>query len=358
MNSGLQPLVSIVTPVYNNAEYIAECIESILAQTYQNWDYTIVNNCSTDKSGDIARCYAAKDTRIKVFDSVQFLKAIPNHNLALRQISPESKYCKIVFADDWIFPSCIEEMVALAEGHPTVGVVGAYGLEESRIAWSGLPYRSTVVSGRDICRRMFLEGLYVFGTSTSVLYRSELVRRWDPFYNEANFHADREACVVLLKAWDFGFVHQILTFKRLAAGSLTPSVSWDLMTHFGCMLSTLVAHGREFLTSEEFDVCLDRLLAEYYNFLAVSALRGRRDRRFWDYQKSKLTETIGFSRNRLARAVLARLCKALLSPYETIEKLRERPKNRKLSVGERDGNLKQSIPPCSIRNTTGVGARD
>jgi glycosyltransferase involved in cell wall biosynthesis len=307
--------------VYNNEEYLAECIDSVLAQTYQNWDYTIVNNCSTDRSGEIAHRYAAKDPRIKVLDNQQFLRAIANHNVALRQISPESKYCKIVFADDWIFPRCIEEMVALAEEHPSIGIVGAYGLQEHEIVWAGLPYPSTQVSGRDICRRLFLEGLYVFGTSNSVLYRSDLVMSRDPFYNESNFHADREACVVLLKTCDFGFVHQILTFKRLGAGSLTVTVGWDLMTHFGCMLSTLVAHGPDFLTSKEFEACLSEFLTEYYNFLAVSLMRGRRDKKFWEHHKKKLNETVGFSRTRLARAVVARICKAALSPYETIEKL-------------------------------------
>jgi glycosyltransferase involved in cell wall biosynthesis len=317
--------------VYNNVEYLAECIESVLAQTYQNWDYTIVNNCSTDGSGELARRYAAKDPRIKVHDNQQFLRSVASHNVALSQISAESMYCKIVFADDWIFPRCIEEMVAVAEDHPSVGIVGAYGLQEHEIVWAGLPYPSTLVPGRDICRRLFLEGLYVFGTSTSVLYRSDLVRSRDPFYNESNFHADREASVVLLKTCDFGFVHQILTFKRLGAESLTVTVGWDLMTHFGCMLSTLVTHGPDFLTRKEFDACLNGFLAEYYNFLAVSLMRGRRDKKFWEHHKKKLNETVGFSRTRLARAMVARVCKAALSPYETIEKL---SKDRTASRGK------------------------
>jgi glycosyltransferase involved in cell wall biosynthesis len=322
MNSDSQPLVSILTPVYNNAQHIGECIDSVLAQTYQNWDYTIVNNCSTDGSAEIGRRYAAKDTRIKVMDNDRFLRAVPNHNHALRQISPQSKYCKIVFADDWIYPRCLEEMVALAERNATVGIVGAYGLEEFRVAWAGLPYSASVISGRDICRRMFLEDLYVFGTSNSVLYRSDLVRSRDSFYNESNFHADREACVVLLKSCDFGFVHQVLTFKRLGAGSLTLSVSWDLMTHFGCMLSTLVAHGGDYLSQEEYDFCLGRLLDEYYNFLAVSFLRGRRDKKFWDYQRKKINDAVGFSRARLAKSIAARIARTVLNPYETLQKLR------------------------------------
>jgi glycosyltransferase involved in cell wall biosynthesis len=324
MDSRSMPLVSIVTPVYNNEDHIAECIESILTQTYRNWDYTIVDNCSTDRSGDIARRYAAKDPRIKVHCNREFLRAVPNHNVALRQISLESKYCKIVFADDWIFPRCIEEMVAVAEGHPSVGIVGAYGLQEHDIVWTGLPYSGRVVSGREICRRTFLEGMYVFGTSTSVLYRSDLVRARNPFYNEDNFHADREACVVLLKACDFGFVHQILTFKRLGAESLTATLSMDLKTHYGCTLYTLLTHGPEFLSPVEFDACVSRLLAEYYNFLAVNLVRGRRDKKFWDYHKKKLNQTVGFSWSCMTRAVVGRICKALLNPYETIEKCRRR----------------------------------
>ena len=212
MKTASQPLVSIVTPVYNEAEYLSECIESILAQTYQNWDFTIVDNCSTDGSLEVARRYAAKDRRIRVHQNQQFLRVIPNHNVALRQIAPESKYCKVVFGDDWIFPNCLQEMVAVAEARPSVGIVGAYALEGQRVAWTGLPYPSPLVCGREICRRHLLEGLYVFGSANAVLYRSDLVRSRDPFYNEANIHADTEVCFALLKTSDFGFVHQILTF--------------------------------------------------------------------------------------------------------------------------------------------------
>ena len=89
------------------------------------------------------------------------------------------------------------------------------------------------------------------------------------------------------------------------------------------------------LTRLEFDACVEKLLDEYYNFLAVSLMRGRRDRKFWDYQKRKLNEAVGFSRTRLAGAVLTRLCRAVLDPYETIQKVIDRRKHAGAAAGER-----------------------
>jgi glycosyltransferase involved in cell wall biosynthesis len=335
MNTTSRPLVSIVIPVYNGAEHLVECIESILAQTYQNWDCTIINNCSTDATAEIARRYVAKDARIRVQENEKFLRVIPNHNVALRQISSASKYCKMVFADDWLFPRCIEEMVSLAEEYPSAGIVGAYGLQGHEVMWAGLPYPSRLVSGREVCRRLFLEGLYVFGTPNSLLYRTDLVLSHDPFYNESNLHADMESCVVLLKSCDFGFVHQILTFKRVRPGSMG-AITEDINTIIAGRLHDLVVHGPDFLTRGEFEVSLGQFVSKYYNFLAVSLMRGRRDRKFWDYHKRKLTEAgPGFSRVRLARAILARLLRAVLNPNETMEKLEK---------GKSHVNLENHLP--------------
>ena len=109
------------------------------------------------------------------------------------------------------------------------------------------------------------------------------------------------------------------------------------------MLSTMVTHGPDFLTKKELDVCVNRLLDEYYNFLAVSFMRGRWDKKFWGYQKKKLNETVGFSRTRLLRAITARFCKAVLNPYESIEKLFRR-KNRPRAVKEGEGKERSTLP--------------
>jgi len=181
MNPKSQPLVSVVTPVYNAEPYLAECIESVLAQTYENWEYIIVNNCSTDRSLEIAQHYAQQDARIRVHNNGEFLNQMRNWNHAMRQISPESKYCKVVHADDWLFPECIARMVEVAEANPSVGIVGAYRLDEDRVNLDGLPYPSTVIPGREVCRLSLLGGPWVFGSPTSLLIRSDIIRSRETF---------------------------------------------------------------------------------------------------------------------------------------------------------------------------------
>jgi glycosyltransferase involved in cell wall biosynthesis len=311
--------------MYNNVEYVAECIESVRAQTYEHWEYVIVNNCSTDGSAEIARRFAAIDPRIRVVDNERFLEpAEANHNHALRQISPSGKYCKMVFSDDWLFPRCVEEMVAVAEAYPSVGIVGAYGLQGAQpvVKWAGLPYPSHRVDGREMCRLFFLKDIYVFGTAHSLLYRSDLVRGRDTFFNLANTHADREVCIDLLRNWDFGFAHQVLTYARERRGSLT-DIDQRVNTSVGSRLYELVRYGTDFLSRQEYERCRAKVVREYYNYLAINLMLGRRDAEFWNLHKKTLAQAgVNFSYGRLAIALLSRCVRAVTHPAETIRKLR------------------------------------
>ena len=64
-----RPLVSVVTPFYNTASYLAQCIESVLKQSYSEFEYILMDNCSTDGSSEIAETYARRDLP-DTFDSM------------------------------------------------------------------------------------------------------------------------------------------------------------------------------------------------------------------------------------------------------------------------------------------------
>lgn len=285
-----EPFVSIVTPFYNTHEFLGECIESVLRQRYRNWEYVLVDNCSTDGSSEIAAHFASRfPDKIRVIHTESFLSQVQNYNFALTCIAPASKYCKMVQADDWLFPECVRRMVEVAEAHPSVGIVAAYQLEGGEVRLSGLPYSSPVVSGDEACRLYFLKGKYLFGSPTSSLIRSEAIRSRVPFYEEryAPFE-DGHVCFDLMRTWDFGFVHQVLTFTRWDNEGIMSRVR-----HFGLVpflhLSMLVAHGAHFLSREEYSRRLKEVEREYFMDLTKSAFALRQEpKEFWDFHRKGL----------------------------------------------------------------------
>lgn len=343
MNPEEQPLVSIVTPVYNEEEFLAECIESVLAQTYGNWDYTIVDNRSTDRSLQIARDYAARDSRIRVHANQEFLQQMPNHNLAMRQISPGSKYCKVVLGDDFIFPECLEKMVAVAEKYPSAGIVSAYQLHGEVVRSTGLPYWTTLLKGREACRMFLLETAKLFGTSSSILYRADLVRQRDPFFVETDMSADFEACFALLQTTNLAFVHQVLTYSRIRPGSIG-EVTSDMGANFVSLLGFLMTYGRRCLTPEEFQKTLHRQLGEYYDFLG-RRFWVERNREFWAYHRKKLNSSgVGFSYSRLGASAFSAMARSLLHPKEMAEQVNRLTIKRRMRSRQTRGVVLDAAP--------------
>jgi glycosyltransferase involved in cell wall biosynthesis len=296
-----QPLVSIVTPVYNGERHLAEAIESVLSQTHANWDYTISDNRSTDRTREIAEEYASKDERIRVVSHDEHVGLLQSWNRAIGLISSESKYVKVLHADDWLFPECVARMVALAEEHPSVGVVGAYRLEGRRVGLDGIPYETSVIPGRDFCRGRFL-GLYpfVFGSPSSLMFRADLVRKRDPFYDESNLHADTGACYDVLLESDFGFVHQVLTYTRRhqeAFTSFTKRVGTYKPLHF----EQLLKYGPVYLSRTEYERVVAGRAVNYARFLLWNAHRFR-DGEFRDFHLAAIARL----RNQIAAGELGR----------------------------------------------------
>lgn len=282
-----EPLVSMVTPVFNGEKYLARALESALSQSYRNWEHVIVNNCSKDRTLEIARQFAERDPRIRIHDNATFVSAIRNHNIAFSLMSPDSRYCKVLQADDWLFPNCLSEMVEVAERHPSVGIVGSYSLFNSWVKCDGIPYPSPVICGRELARSTLLGKIYPFLSPSSLLIRSDLIRAKAQFFNEAHIFADDEAYLDALQGCDFGFVHQILTFVRKHEESLSESVARKLNTFATANFYFAVKFGPVFLTPDESKAQIRKQRDVYYRFLADAVLEFR-GRKFWRYHADQL----------------------------------------------------------------------
>ena len=277
-----QPLVSVVTPFYNTAPYLAQCIESVLAQTHSNFEYILSDNCSTDGSTDIAESYARHDSRIRLIRQPKSLSQVPHYNNALAAIALESKYCKMVQADDCIFPECLQAMVQAFEQHESIGLVSSYDLKGNTLRGSGYPYRTLFLSGKEMARLYLRAGIYVFGSPSTVMYRSSLVREQNPFYQDGLLHEDTEKCMQILERWDFGFVHQVLSYLRVDNKSISSAVR----SYGSQILDRYIMvqrYASRFLDSDEAVALKRKSKYTYYSALAEESIR-LRGPRFWNYQ--------------------------------------------------------------------------
>jgi hypothetical protein len=313
------PFVSVVTPVYNGEKWLADCIESVLAQDYTAFEYHIVNNCSTDGTLAIAQSYAERDPRIHVRTNNTFVGAIENHNIAFGLVPHHASYCKVVSADDWIFPKCVGSMVEFAELHPTAGIVGCYQRSGGIVKWQGVPPSVDVMSGRDAGRLGLLAGIHVLGTPTSVLYRADLLRMREAFFPHTRSYADTSACYEALQYCDFGFVHEVLCEERVHSGQWSAKMD-ELDAGSVSYLEVLLRYGALYLDPAEFAARRTQVFDGYYRALGgcVWKLKGRE---FWNFHRSRLSE-MGCELEwvRVARAAIAEAADEAKNPVTAMRK--------------------------------------
>ncbi|WP_210669874.1 glycosyltransferase family 2 protein [Helicobacter fennelliae] len=110
------PLVSVIIPIYNVELYLKECLDSVIYQSYQNLEILLINDGSTDKSGDIAKEYASQDKRIRYFEQENQGQSVAR-NKGLDYVNGE--YIYFLDSDDWIDLGYIEELVRKSDKQNT-----------------------------------------------------------------------------------------------------------------------------------------------------------------------------------------------------------------------------------------------
>ena len=105
-------MISIIVPVYNTAKFLERCIDSIVAQTYTDWELLLIDDGSTDHSGDICDRYAASDPRIRAFHKPNGgLTSARNHGLE----RASGEWVTHIDSDDWVEPDMLAALLAKAE---------------------------------------------------------------------------------------------------------------------------------------------------------------------------------------------------------------------------------------------------
>lgn len=117
-----KPLVSIIMGAYNCEDSLRDCVKSIQDQTYENWEFIICDDCSTDQTYIVAESLATKDSRIIVIQNEKNSKLPATLNHCLRVA--KGKYVARMDADDISLPNRFDQQVKFLEAHPEIAVVG------------------------------------------------------------------------------------------------------------------------------------------------------------------------------------------------------------------------------------------
>lgn len=132
-----QPLISVIIPVYGVEKYIAQCLEAVINQTYKNLEIIVINDGTKDRSADIAKEYAAKDSRIKVYDFKNGgLSVARNRGLEIAT----GEYISYLDSDDWLDTKMYETLLETAMKNEAdmvkCGIIETNGAAEEKITFS------------------------------------------------------------------------------------------------------------------------------------------------------------------------------------------------------------------------------
>ena len=118
------PILSVLMPVFNSELFVAEAIESILSQTFNDFEFLILDDASTDRSFEIIKDFESKDSRIKVYQNEKNLGVVESRNKLINL--SKGKYIAWLDSDDIAFENRFEKQTEFLEQHPEIGLLGAW----------------------------------------------------------------------------------------------------------------------------------------------------------------------------------------------------------------------------------------
>lgn len=204
------PKVSVLIPAYNYAHYLGEAIESVLDQTFDDFELIVVDNCSTDNSVELVQSYMHKDSRVRLVVNKTNVGMYRNYNEAL--LHARGEYIKFLNADDKFDKELLKEFVGILDNHPNVSLVTSWRQffgNRHDVLKSG---RSGLHEGKKIILESIEQSNFI-GEPTTVMFRRENLNLglFDP---ALLMFADYDMWMRQLGVGDIYFVDKVLSYFR------------------------------------------------------------------------------------------------------------------------------------------------
>ncbi len=241
------PLVTVTIPMYNNAKFIRQTIESVLSQTYTNFELLVYDDASTDGSYEIVR--SISDPRLKLFRNRKNLGPEGNWNKAVSDVG--GTYVKLICGDDILYPQCLERQVDILERHASEGVslVCAQRTIIDADSKALIKKINLVDEGRhqaeDVIRKLIRMGTNILGEPVCGLYPAAMLGKTRGYSATVPYTIDLDFWMQLLKLGDLYMIADPLCAFRISEESWSSRIG-DLRYHQFLEFMELTASDRFF----------------------------------------------------------------------------------------------------------------
>ena len=205
------PIISVVLPVYNEEKFIGECIESVLNQTFRDFELIIINDASTDRSAEIINSY--NDQRISVIDNLSNSGIVKSLNKGC--LNARGEFIARIEANDIAVETRFEKQLKYLNYNPNCAVVFSPVLIID-IDGNSLD----IIDGKYIQHELIQTWLFYkncFFHTAAMMRKSVLP---DPPYNENSYAEDYNLWADLLQSWELHFLDEVLMKVRNLPGGL------------------------------------------------------------------------------------------------------------------------------------------
>ncbi|MCX7002588.1 MAG: glycosyltransferase [bacterium] len=214
-----KPQVTVCIPVYNCVRFVAQAIESVLGQTFNDYELVILDDCSTDGSWEIIAKYS--DTRIKRIKHQTNKGLAASWNRLLSEAS--GTYLKILPHDDILYPTCLERQVSVMVAQPEIALVSCarHIIDNSGaiVAKRGFSHVTQILSGAEAVRAVVRSGTNPIGEPGSVLFRHAHAERCGSFEGTLLYVIDLQYYCRLLQYGGLCALHEPLCMFRVSGDS-------------------------------------------------------------------------------------------------------------------------------------------
>jgi glycosyltransferase involved in cell wall biosynthesis len=235
------PLVSVCMPIYNGGAYLASAIDSVLAQSYANFELRIIDDASTDGSWE--RLRQIGDPRVVVERNAHNLGPEGNWNKAL--LAARGKYIKLFHQDDLLPPDCLARQVAALEQHPDAvlafcrrDIIGPQG---KKLLSRGAGWPERAVSQAEMVRRCARQGTNVVGEPSAVLLRADVAAAVGAFDASIPYMVDLDYWVRMMAHGPAWYSDAALAAFRVSPRQWSAAIGMRQGRQFGQFLDRLAA---------------------------------------------------------------------------------------------------------------------